>query len=614
DKLTVGFETNCVPDLAVLLEDARQEHFDFVCVPLVHPRFSRDARGVSETRSTPLTRSDLLLDSKQWGSLVVGKISEWIDLDSPCADTRRSSEVAFKQEMAWVSHLALAAVMLPTPRPGAGANYSRCLNQVAQELGYVQAWVRIPTVWPQSEQVSCDDGSGVLHVINAGAGTAGGGEGIKPAGAVLEDPWETWSRIRTLCEHLACLNVVLELTSDLPSEAALARWDGEQVRAVIVRTNIFLTNKKGYPTLSRRHQDLVMWLMRFKLQFVVKGRPRHPKGYLPYLQYLDHLRTRRQVTPPLHERETFEAPYLDFLQSPLQPLMDNLESQTYEVFEKDPVKYSQYQLAITAALLDTPEDKASGGVTLLMVVGAGRGPLVRAALNASREANRQLRIVAVEKNANAVITLRNLAITECWTNVTIVASDMRCWDAPEKANILVSELLGSWGDNELSPECLDGAQAYLKPGGISIPYEYTSFVAPMSSHKLWRAVESMGEVKRMETTYVVKLHNFCQMAKEQPCFIFEHPNVPLPGTGGIDNRRYVTLSFDVQQSFTLHGFAGYFSAKLYKDIDISIVPSTFSEGMFSWFPLYIPIRQPVQLRAGETLEAHFWRCCSDKKV
>lgn len=29
--------------------------------------------------------------------------------------------------------------------------------------------------------------------------------------------------------------------------------------------------------------------------------------------------------------------------STLQPLMDNLESQTYEVFEKDPIKYSQYQ-------------------------------------------------------------------------------------------------------------------------------------------------------------------------------------------------------------------------------------------------------------------------------
>ena len=30
-------------------------------------------------------------------------------------------------------------------------------------------------------------------------------------------------------------------------------------------------------------------------------------------------------------------------QIPLQPLADNLESQTYEVFEKDPVKYVNYE-------------------------------------------------------------------------------------------------------------------------------------------------------------------------------------------------------------------------------------------------------------------------------
>jgi protein arginine N-methyltransferase 5 len=42
--------------------------------------------------------------------------------------------------------------------------------------------------------------------------------------------------------------------------------------------------------------------------------------------------------------EKYEKPYWDYLQAPLQPLMDNLESQTYETFEKDPVKYSQYVL------------------------------------------------------------------------------------------------------------------------------------------------------------------------------------------------------------------------------------------------------------------------------
>lgn len=31
--------------------------------------------------------------------------------------------------------------------------------------------------------------------------------------------------------------------------------------------------------------------------------------------------------------------------------MDNLESQTYEVFEKDPIKYSQYQQVRTQVLL-----------------------------------------------------------------------------------------------------------------------------------------------------------------------------------------------------------------------------------------------------------------------
>lgn len=69
--------------------------------------------------------------------------------------------------------------------------------------------------------------------------------------------------------------------------------------------------------------------------------------------------------------------------------------------------------------------------------------------------------------------------------MTIVASDMRTWVAPEQADILVSELLGSFGDNELSPECLDGAQKFLKPGGISIPAASTSQLQPITAAKLW---------------------------------------------------------------------------------------------------------------------------------
>ena len=57
-------------------------------------------------------------------------------------------------------------------------------------------------------------------------------------------------------------------------------------------------------------------------------------------------------------------------------------------------------------------------------------------------------IYAVEKNPNAVITLKNRVLSEGWKTVTVIEGDMRHWKSPQLAHIIVSELLGSWGDNE----------------------------------------------------------------------------------------------------------------------------------------------------------------------
>ena len=92
--------------------------------------------------------------------------------------------------------------------------------------------------------------------------------------------------------------------------------------------------------------------------------------------------------------------YIRSLQSPLQPLKDHLDSSTYEVFETDPVKYAQYQEALDKALADTPTHSK----VVIMVVGAGRGPLVRCSLQAAKSANRDAKVYAIEKNPNAVVT------------------------------------------------------------------------------------------------------------------------------------------------------------------------------------------------------------------
>ncbi len=53
--------------------------------------------------------------------------------------------------------------------------------------------------------------------------------------------------------------------------------------------------------------------------------------------------------------------------------------------------------------------------------------------------------------------------------VEVVESDMREFRTEEKADLVISELLGGFSDNELSPECLDAAVHLMKGWQSFIP-------------------------------------------------------------------------------------------------------------------------------------------------
>ena len=61
-------------------------------------------------------------------------------------------------------------------------------------------------------------------------------------------------------------------------------------------------------------------------------------------------------------------------------------------------------------------------------------------------------------------------------------------------------------------------------------------------------------------------------------------------------------------------FAGYFECQLYKDVTLNTHPPTITPNMFSWFPIFFPLREPVYVPAGAAVEAQMWRCCSPHKV
>jgi protein arginine N-methyltransferase 5 len=599
-RVSCGQEFSHVPELQNLITQTAEAGFDFVTVPIVNPRYEREFNEdkSASKRTGPFTRADILLASTDWSSLVVGKLSPTIDVDSEVEYIRKNSESRLFQELRYASHLGLPAIQLKLYGLK-HTNLARILSNYIQKGANFQLWLQVPLNHPKDEVGEWLEGEDRTRELDEEGTT-----------------WEWWNNFRLITSSSNKVNLCLEMSEKIPPESEVLRWLGEPVKTLIVSTKLFLTNKKGYPVLSRQVQTLLRRFIPLDIQVIVKGPCRH-ELMKHYQQYLDHLWQQFQVDAgdPLQQ---FARGYEDYLQCPLQPLMDNLESQTYEVFEKDPVKYSEYQTAITAALTDMVEEKDIDKVVLtLMVVGAGRGPLVRAAINASIKSGRKIRVFAVEKNPNAVVTLEQQKAEMWGEQVTVISSDMRDWNPPEAdyADILVSELLGSFGDNELSPECLDGAQKFLKTGGISIPASYTSYIGPLQSSKLYNEVrnckdEMKGPQAGFETPYVVHFQNRYELAPPQPLFTFSHPN----RSKMIDNSRYSILKFKTGGDSVLHGFGGYFECTLYKNTMISILPATHNPGMFSWFPIFFPLREPIQMKKDDDLTLHFWRLVSKKSV
>ncbi|KAJ3090438.1 hypothetical protein HK102_003760 [Quaeritorhiza haematococci] len=668
DSISVGLEILSTENANTVAAVAQQTGYSYAVVPLVRPNYDRllvgsssssvDLKGSEgrngdgdvvmkgmaagqqvqpvENAGEPFFPVDVVVDNTDNITFLVGAISTHLELDSPDQTIRRNSEILLKQECQWAGYLGFSTVLFPPPplavrkqpsgHDDASAapaslcvNYARCLNTMLEQLAFAQCWVRIPLSRP--------------------------------------DAWQQWNMIRMLCDHNPRLGIALDLRdASVPAPGPLLdRWLAEPIRAVFMPRETFLTNAKGYPVLPKKHQAFVRSMIeRGFNQFVVTittPTDTHPSGGVQaYQQYLHHL---QKTMPEPDVIEKFSTGYHDYLQAPLQPLMDNLESATYEVFEKDPIKYREYERAIRRALEDRVPAN-SDRVTVIMVVGAGRGPLVERALRAAEAAQRKVRCYAVEKNPNAVVILRSRKAREWGDKVQVVHSDMRYWDAPEKADILVSELLGSFGDNELSPECLDGAQKFLKDEGISIPSSYTAYAAPLSSHKLYNEVVSFKDLAHMETPYVVKFRNAHVLSEPAPLWTFDHPNRDphaeiRPGTPTFNqhNTRFAHVTFRVappsnlnnskasegaatgdnsdavadtaeagagDASYVMHGLAGYFEATLYKEVMISIHPRTHSPDMFSWFPIFFPIRMPIYLPANSLVDVCFWRVSDASKV
>jgi protein arginine N-methyltransferase 5 len=620
--------------------------------------------------------------SEYIGSLAV-YLSPWIDLCSADPHIASISRQVLNLEAAYANWCGARTIIVPGPRRDDDSRgiiqYARAIREALHAAGRANIVIHMPMYREPGLDETAETLSDILVPEN-------GPKEDGPKEIDLFTAWDSWHTIRSICNYSMRLFVALRIPRRVPEKPLQDRWFAEPLHYLTIGKNVFQPNRAGHPSLTKHHQALINHYMRLRsIPWIIlcdvgprpeelpvvtdpmavdfpslaeatqalkeKRKPHVPaiNAYVAYMKYLE----RQQ--PPYSAMETPAlTSFQDWLQPPLQPLADNLESATYEVFEGDPVKYDQYEKAIAQAMIEWKElkkrtDDANPPYAglIVAVAGAGRGPLVSRALRAAEATGTEIHMWAIEKNQDAFVYLTRKNKVEWGNKVNLVKTDMRGWEGPwlpgyegrvrTGVDILITELLGSFGDNELSPECLDGIQKLLSKDGISIPHSYTAHLSPISTPRLYADISSRitSDPNAFETPWVVRLFAVDYVAQKVPgrprfqqAWEFVHP-VPVLrldnftrdtgsdsrvfATGGVGsisgasgtndhNSRYCHLTFVCPNRGVIHGLAGFFEAVLYtpqtgeprkEPIELSILPDQIdrkSKDMISWFPIFFPLK------------------------
>ena len=75
-----------------------------------------------------------------------------------------------------------------------------------------------------------------------------------------------------MCDHTKRIGLCLEMSADVPTETQQERWCGEPIKSLIIPTSIFLTNKKGFPVLSKAHQNFVKRLFKVIIMDIITNK------------------------------------------------------------------------------------------------------------------------------------------------------------------------------------------------------------------------------------------------------------------------------------------------------------------------------------------------------
>ncbi|MCH2109737.1 MAG: 50S ribosomal protein L11 methyltransferase [Polyangiaceae bacterium] len=270
------------------------------------------------------------------------------------------------------------------------------------------------------------------------------------------------------------------------------------------------------------------------------------------------------------------------------PELEVIADDHYEMLS-DATRMKAYQQAIERVV--QPGD-------VVIDLGTGMGIL---ALMAARAGAR--RVYAIEARDSIHIAQRVAAHNGYGGVIAFLHGNSQATNLPERADVLISETLGSFGFDENTVEHVnDIRERLLKPDARLLPRRLKTWIVPVHSpgaatyQQFWKNIAGFDfSVAREQSAEVigvakVKVDEFIG----SPALLtdIDLADGKSPQIGRL-------LHFIGERDEEVHGLAGWFEAELCDDLILSTHPQAPAT---HWQQAYLALTEPLPVRAGDKIE------------
>lgn len=257
----------------------------------------------------------------------------------------------------------------------------------------------------------------------------------------------------------------------------------------------------------------------------------------------------------------------------------------------DAVRMTAYQTAIQTVV--RPDD-------VVVDIGTGSGVLAFFALQAGAG-----RVYAIERQPVIKAAARLAELNGFADRITFIRGISQNVELPEQADVVISEILGSFGIEENVCRFVpDIRERFLKPGGVLLPAWLELYLVPVEAPDVWGDelqrwshlhgldFSAVGQEKHM-TPHVADCSSARLLAEPARLVRYDFEQV----TGAPEWYDF-QATCTAAHAGTMHGSVGYFKTGLASDVVLSTAPDA---PLTHWKQRFFALAEPVNVEPGDQI-------------